>query len=164
MRKSTFKFIKYLYFFPFLISCQSIDETALKSSLSSDNGQLDLSLSTPEQQNIEKALAKKSLLEAREKRTIVETKQSPNLNQKSEINIALYARQTLNVVGKKIYNRVKRNKDKSNACLRFTSSDDAQRFFLDKQGPKSDFWNLDPDGDGFACDWDPSRFRNLLVN
>ena len=40
-----------------------------------------------EQQNIEKALAKKSLLEAREKRTIVETKQSPNLNQKSEINI-----------------------------------------------------------------------------
>ena len=31
-----------------------------------------------------------------------------------------------------------------------------------KGGPK-DYWRLDNDGDGFACDWNPNFYRNLRV-
>ena len=153
--------------FLFLVSCQSIPsnkDTTDKIILSSDNGLLDLSLSTLKQQNIEKAEAEKFLLEARQKRTIVEPEDTEELSEKSDINLALYARQTFNSVGQKIYNRNPTKKKKIDPCLRFISAEDAQRFFLKKNGPQKDFWNLDPDGDGFACKWNPEQYRKLLVN
>ena len=135
----------------------------MKSTLSSDNGQLDLSLSTLEQQNIEKTKAEQFLLEARQKRIIVEVQPVEELTKKSEINIALYARQTTNAVGKRIFTRSKIKQNKSDPCLHFLSDEDAQRFFLKNGGPKTDFMNLDLDGDGFACDWNPIQYRNLIV-
>ncbi|MDG2474569.1 MAG: hypothetical protein P8M50_04730 [Paracoccaceae bacterium] len=167
MEKNVSKFFRYFCFLTLLISCQnmqSVNENNEKSTLSSDNGQLDLSLSTLEQQNIEKAEAEKLLLEAKKKRTVVEPNQTDDLDQKSEVNIALYARQNLNAVGNKIFNRIQTKKNNSDPCLRFLSADDAQRFFLEKNGPDSDFWNLDPDGDGFACKWNPEQYRKLNTN
>ena len=58
-----------------LVSCQTIQSNTKeneKSSLSSDDGKLDLSLSTIEQQNLEKVQAEKFLLKAREKRIVIE--------------------------------------------------------------------------------------------
>ena len=78
-------------------------------------------------------------------------------------NIAEYAIATNNPVGVSLYHRpsiylvnVKA------ACSKFTSSDLAQQAFLASGGPQSDKKGLDPDGDGFACDWDPRPFRAAL--
>ena len=78
-------------------------------------------------------------------------------------NIAEYAIATNNPVGVSLYHRpsiylvnVKA------ACSKFTSPDLAQQAFLANGGPQSDKKGLDPDGDGFACDWDPRPFRAAL--
>ncbi len=78
-------------------------------------------------------------------------------------NIAAYAVATNNPVGVTLYSRpafylvnVKA------ACTKFTSPDLAQQAFLAAGGPQKDPKGLDPDGDGFACDWDPRPFRNAL--
>ena len=78
-------------------------------------------------------------------------------------NIAEYAIATNNPVGVALFDRpafylvnVKV------ACSKYTSSDLAQQAFLGYGGPHSDRKGLDPDGDGFACDWDPRPFRAAL--
>ncbi len=45
-------------------------------------------------------------------------------------------------------------------CLKYPSPDLAQAEFLKNGGPQKDRSGLDPDGDGFACSWDPQPFRN----
>lgn len=44
-------------------------------------------------------------------------------------------------------------------CAKYPSPDLAQSEFLSKGGPERDRLGLDPDGDGYACTWDPSPFR-----
>jgi hypothetical protein len=48
------------------------------------------------------------------------------------------------------------------ACAKYSSPDQAQQDFLAKGGPDRDRLGLDPDGDGFACSWDPRPFRTAL--
>ena len=48
-------------------------------------------------------------------------------------------------------------------CASYASPDEAQRDFLTRGGPDRDPRGIDPDGDGFACGWDPAPFR-LAVN
>lgn len=76
-------------------------------------------------------------------------------------NIVSYALATNNPVGQPVYNRSSRfNEDRyRRACAEFGSSDQAQAAFLAAGGPERDRRGLDPDGDGFACFWDPSPFR-----
>ena len=158
--------LQFLCFLFILGSCQisqTNKDTNIRNNLSSDNGQLDLSRTTLEQQNIEKAQAKESLLEARKKRVVILSNPEEPLAHNLTINIAVYARLTTNSIGERIYNRAKVKKKKLDSCLRFASDDDAQRFFLLKNGPGMDFWNLDQDGDGFACSWDPDRYRQIVV-
>lgn len=45
------------------------------------------------------------------------------------------------------------------ACARYRTPEAAQLAFLDAGGPQRDGKNLDPDGDGFACAWDPTPFQ-----
>jgi hypothetical protein len=79
-------------------------------------------------------------------------------------NVAAFALQTKNNVGEMLYSRG----DElgvvaaSQACSRFRLPDDAQASFLRSGGPSGDPGNLDPDGDGFACDWSPETYRKLL--
>jgi hypothetical protein len=76
-------------------------------------------------------------------------------------NIVAYALQTSNPKGAPIYRRssfASENRHLRN-CAAFTSADLAQEAFLANGGPERDRQNLDPDGDGFACDWDPAPFR-----
>ncbi len=77
-------------------------------------------------------------------------------------NIVAFALSTSNAVGQQVYARSGRfNQDRySRACAKYGSSDQAQTAFLEAGGPERDRRGLDPDGDGFACFWDPSPFRN----
>ena len=43
-------------------------------------------------------------------------------------------------------------------CAGYNTPDDAQRDFLARGGPERDPRGIDPDGDGFACGWDPAPF------
>ena len=47
-------------------------------------------------------------------------------------------------------------------CDSFADSEAAQQAFLDAGGPDDDDLNLDPDGDGFACSWNPEKYRLIL--
>ena len=50
------------------------------------------------------------------------------------------------------------------ACGKFPSPDLAQEAFLAAGGPDRDRKGLDPDGDGYACAWDPTPFRAAVQN
>ena len=75
-------------------------------------------------------------------------------------DLAAYARATSNRPGDQVYPRPEGDSSTSaRACSRYNSPDDAQRAFLVAGGPEADPLNLDPDGDGFACNWSPEPFR-----
>lgn len=77
-------------------------------------------------------------------------------------NLAAYALQAQNRLGQPVWPRgglALTNHDR--ACARFVSSDQAQMDFLRRGGPERDPRNLDPDGDGFACAWDPTPFQSV---
>ena len=78
-------------------------------------------------------------------------------------NIVEYALATTHPPGVQMHTRRSLvRKDPLVACARFTSPDLAQEEFLRSGGPERDRLGLDPDGDGFACDWDPRPFRTAL--
>lgn len=77
-------------------------------------------------------------------------------------NLAAYALAATNRLGEAVFRRspIKlANHDR--ACGHFASADLAQTAFLLNGGPKRDPGNLDPDGDGFACSWDPTPFQSV---
>lgn len=76
-------------------------------------------------------------------------------------NVVAYALQTTHNVGTERYRRMNplRHMRWESACLAFVSQDAAQEAFLAAGGPERDRQNLDPDGDGFACWWDPQVYR-----
>ncbi|MDX2485334.1 MAG: hypothetical protein QNK42_16930 [Pseudodonghicola sp.] len=81
-------------------------------------------------------------------------------------NIVAYALQTKNPRGAQLYSRSGLNLQGRNArnCAKYGSADLAQMAFLSKGGPKRDRMALDPDGDGYACTWDPAPFREAVKN
>jgi hypothetical protein len=81
-------------------------------------------------------------------------------------NIVTFALQSTNAVGESIYRRSGNTTAEGLArnCARYGSSDLAQEAFLASGGPERDPKRLDPDGDGFACYWDPTPFRNIATN
>lgn len=75
-------------------------------------------------------------------------------------NIVAFALSTTHAPGTPVYRRSGlRVGNSANACARYGSPDRAQEAFLEAGGPERDRLNLDPDGDGFACAWDPRPFR-----
>jgi len=81
-------------------------------------------------------------------------------------NIVQYAISTTNAVGQPIYRRsalstaarYQRN------CAKYPSPDLAQEAFMRAGGPERDRMGIDPDGDGFACAWDPAPFRRVSTS
>lgn len=81
----------------------------------------------------------------------------------TEVNIVEFALSTSNPPGTQLYQRSRLQLiNPAKACARFQSSDAAQEAFLANGGPEKDRKNVDPDGDGFACGWDPRPFRTAL--
>jgi hypothetical protein len=79
--------------------------------------------------------------------------------------VVAYALQTQNARGTQVFRRVGLNKRAKfeRACAAFSSSNEAQIEFLARGGPQRDRQGMDPDGDGFACDWDPAPFRRAAA-
>ncbi len=94
---------------------------------------------------------------------VVQPKDLPQRPGDTGPNIVEYALATTHTPGTQMYSRssfVK--KDPNAACAKFASPDLAQAEFLKRGGPDRDRLGLDPDGDGFACGWDPRPFRTAL--
>ncbi|MDP5217951.1 hypothetical protein Q5Y75_12045 [Ruegeria sp. 2205SS24-7] len=90
----------------------------------------------------------------------------PERSGSAQPNIVQYALSTSHPKGTKVYSRAGFNlqaKAQRN-CAGFASPDLAQIAFLEGGGPQRDRKGLDPDGDGYACDWDPSPYRNAVSN
>jgi hypothetical protein len=76
-----------------------------------------------------------------------------------------FAVATSHPIGQKVYRRSPFSSDKSaRACAKYTSGEAAQDAFMKSGGPKRDKLGLDPDGDGYACRWDPSVYRVAQSN
>ena len=78
-------------------------------------------------------------------------------------NIVAYAIKTSNPVGEPLYLRPFKSQNRSLwNCAKYVSDAAAQEAFLKAGGPERDRYGLDPDGDGFACRWDPRPFRAAI--
>lgn len=96
---------------------------------------------------------------------VVEAKPLPTRpsSSKSGTGVVAFALQTDHPVGQSVYPRSATPSDRtSRACARYASADLAQAAFLQSGGPESDGQGLDPDGDGYACAWNPDRFRSAV--
>jgi hypothetical protein len=71
----------------------------------------------------------------------------------------IFALATTHGVGTQMYQRSSFGANPERACAKFPSPDLAQQAFLERGGPDRDRLGVDPDGDGFACTWDPRPFR-----
>ncbi|MEX0307207.1 MAG: hypothetical protein AB3N12_07435 [Ruegeria sp.] len=90
----------------------------------------------------------------------------PQRGSDGQPNIVQYALSTSNPVGTQLYSRAGFNLEAKaqRNCAQFASPDQAQIAFLSNGGPQRDRKGLDPDGDGYACGWDPSAFRSAVNN
>lgn len=106
------------------------------------------------------------LAQASASRQVVQPTAVPTRTSASEPNIVQYALETRHARGTRIYSRTGINlagRSQRN-CAQFASADQAQIEFLENGGPERDRKALDPDGDGFACSWDPAPFRTAVQN
>lgn len=80
-------------------------------------------------------------------------------------NIVAFALSTGNDVGERVWPRVVIMSEKRHErnCAVYANENFAQEAFLANGGPERNWQGLDPDGDGFACGWDPSSFRNSVA-
>jgi hypothetical protein len=125
-----------------------------------DDDQINLMQWTLEQQRIDAAVAQEQLDAARSQLVVVQPGSLPNRT--DGVNVALYAQQSSNALGQRVYDRsVGARVAGVGSCGRYRTPDDAQRAFLAAGGPQADRHGLDPDGDGFACQFDPGPYRAL---
>ena len=130
------------------------------ADLKTSDGVLDLSQFSQEQQKIEREQAAKRREELKAGRVVLEAKDKEKIKRHS-VNLAVFARSVSNKLGEKIYYRNFIVSDAGSGCKKFSDQNAAQIFFLENGGPKIDFHNIDVDGDGFACKWDPAIYRKI---
>ncbi|MFO7919683.1 MAG: hypothetical protein R6U99_02530 [Nioella sp.] len=80
-------------------------------------------------------------------------------------NIIEYALATSHPVGEQRYRRlnIAAGARHERNCRAYRSDDLAQEAFLAAGGPERDRQALDPDGDGYACGWDPTPYRDAAA-
>lgn len=91
----------------------------------------------------------------------IEVAAVPDASVASGPNVFEYALLSNHPVGESRYRRFNplRWQSWERNCSRFAHQDLAQEHFLSRGGPERDPDNLDPDGDGYACWWDPAPIR-----
>ena len=94
---------------------------------------------------------------------LIEATSLPDRNGNVGPNIVQYALQAPNDRGESVFSRAGLSGENRfvRNCAKYRTPDDAQRDFITRGGPQRDRLGLDPDGDGFACGWDPQPFRVL---
>ena len=131
--------------------------------IASDDGVLNLSLFTQEEQRIAREADAAAIQAAAAQRVVIAPGQMPEVV--ANVNIIAFARSSTNNVGERVVRRPRIQRTNSRReCAKFNTSDNAQRNFLANGGPAEDPLNLDPDGDGFACNWSPEAYRALNLN
>lgn len=120
---------------------------------------INLATYSQEQQAIDRAIAARELQNARNQLVIVSPDQIQGASRANALQ--RFATTTTNNVGEKQYRRslFSDAETTQSNCAQFRSADDAQKAFLAGGGPGSDPQRLDPDGDGFACGWNPAAYR-----
>ena len=97
--------------------------------------------------------------------TVIQPTALPTRDEDVGPNIVQYALNAPNRRGQEWYSRslitINAQGKFERNCAEYRSPDEAQRDFLARGGPERDPRGIDPDGDGFACGWDPAPF--LLV-
>src|SRR6056297_4206021 len=95
---------------------------------------------------------------------VIEPEALPSRSGDTGPNVVQYALSTTHPIGTRIHNRVGINQEAKfrRNCAAYASPDQAQIDFLAKGGPQRDRLGLDPDGDGYACAWDPRPFRKAV--
>ena len=80
-------------------------------------------------------------------------------------NLFVYALSTRHAIGEERYPRRHplRWRRWEAACAQYPHQDLAQEAFLAAGGPEKDPEHMDPDGDGYACWWDPAPFRQAAT-
>lgn len=126
-----------------------------------DDDKINLMQWTLEQQKIDAAKAQRDLDAARSQLVVVQPGGTVPRDP-GGVNVALYAKQSTNALGQSVYARsIGARMTSAGSCSRYRDPDSAQRAFLAAGGPQSDRLGLDPDGDGFACSFDPAIYRAL---
>jgi hypothetical protein len=159
------KLIIFFFCACFILNCQAdlSNEKEIvqgNSELKLSDGTLDLSQFSQEQQKIEREQAAKRREELKKGRVILQLDSEEKVVP-GAINLAVFARTAKNKVREKVYNRNLFGSNDESTCEKFNNENDAQIFFLKNGGPKFDYYNIDQDGDGFACRWDPRIFRKI---
>ena len=94
--------------------------------------------------------------------------QNPQRPKNLAANVVQYALDTWHPVGMALHSRPQSLGDAAvradRACARYATVDLAQEAFLQDGGPERDRRGLDPDGDGYACGWDPGVYRRIVAN
>ena len=128
--------------------------------LKTSDGVLDLSQFSQEQQKVEREQAAKRREELKAGRVVLEADHKEKIKRRS-VNLAVFARSVSNKLGEKIYYRNFISSGAGSGCKKFSNKNAAQIFFLENGGPQNDFHDMDVDGDGFACKWDPAIYRKI---
>ncbi|QBY01107.1 hypothetical protein E2K80_10505 [Rhodophyticola sp. CCM32] len=121
-----------------------------------------------DEQNFEAVAARESIESDAERReqmqeqlVIVQPTALPDRPGSTGPNIIEYALSTSHPVGEARHSRSPFRQGRHEAnCLAYRSDDLAQEAFLSLGGPERDRQALDPDGDGYACGWNPTVYRN----
>ena len=102
----------------------------------------------------------------RQQYQVIQPTALPTRSGTSDPNIVSYALQTSHPRGTRLYSRSGINlaSRAQRACAGYPSPDQAQIDFLAKGGPERDRLGVDPDGDGYACAWNPAPFRAAVQN
>lgn len=113
-----------------------------------------------EQRTIEGDAAR--IAENRAQYQVIEPEALPERSGSDQPNIVAFALSTSHPVGTQVYARAGLNgaARAERNCREYASPDQAQIDFLARGGPLRDRRGLDPDGDGYACSWNPAPFRN----
>lgn len=100
----------------------------------------------------------------RQVRTEVAPTALPPRPEDASPNIVNYALSTSHPKGTRVHSRSGINlvARAQRNCAKYASPDQAQIAFLERGGPDRDRLGLDPDGDGYACAWDPAPFRRAV--
>lgn len=87
----------------------------------------------------------------------------PERPAKTGPDLVAYALSTTHPVGQPMYRRTLPSRSKAERkCAGYRSDDLAQLDFLEAGGPEKDRHGIDPDGDGYACNWDPGLYRRAV--
>jgi hypothetical protein len=92
---------------------------------------------------------------------VVQPTALPSRSENNQPNVVAYALATKHPRGTQVHRRLgfsSAAKTERN-CASFSTDDEAQIEFLSRGGPTKDRLALDPDGDGYACGWNPSKYR-----